>query len=302
MNLNKYNIYEAYLYKYKKFIIAFSYTPGLDIQPIINDMKNTFNLITIKLDGPDMLKSDFEFNYDKLNKDIEKVLNNNKTRLNNSEPLYYGQGILLYGLNFPQDKINSLIDLQLHFSTSLGSFLKSFTDKNNNPLYTTDDYNKFKDIMASNKINKYFNIKSEITDDVNDVVFDKIIDYLEFKVYGKLYEIYSTKSQKEKSSKPLQPLTSDKFEDNKNILKKSKEIYEEFDNDSTDLALSIASDNANYLYPTKTKHTSKYINKQLDSDSDSDQDIESNYDSDQDIESDSNLETEIFTITDSDSD
>jgi hypothetical protein len=290
MNLNKYNIYEAFLYKYKKFIIAFSYTPGLDLQPIINDMKNTFNLITIKLDGPNMLKLDSQFNYDKLNNDIEKVLNNNKIRLNNSEPLYYGQGILLYGLNFPQDKINFLIDLQLHFSTSLGSFLKSFTDKNNNPLYTTDDYNKFKDIIASNKINKYFNIKSEITNDVNDAVFDKIIDYLEFKVYGKLYEIYSTKSQKEKSSKPLQPLTSDKFEDNKNILKKNREIYEELDNDSTDLALSIASDNADYLYPTKLKHTSKYINKQLDSDSD------------QDIESDSNLETEIFTITDSDSD
>jgi len=119
MSLYKYNIYEAFLYKYKKFIIAFSYTPGFNPQPIINDIKNTFNLVTIKLDGSDMLKSDSIFNYDKLNKDIKELLDKNKMKINDSELGYYGKGILLYGLNFPQDKIDVPIDLQLHFITSL---------------------------------------------------------------------------------------------------------------------------------------------------------------------------------------
>ena len=41
MNTNKYNIYEAYLYRFKKFILAFSYTPGFDIKFLIDDMQHT---------------------------------------------------------------------------------------------------------------------------------------------------------------------------------------------------------------------------------------------------------------------
>ena len=40
-----------------------------------------------------------------------------------------------------------------------------------------NDYNKFKDLLTDNKINKYYNIKSEPTNELNDSVFNKIIDF-----------------------------------------------------------------------------------------------------------------------------
>lgn len=95
---NKYNVYEAYLYKFKTFILAMSYTPGFDIDFLIEDIKQTFNFKVVKLDGPDFLKADSVFNYDKLNKDIDKIIEENKTITLTTTT--YGTGILIYGLHF----------------------------------------------------------------------------------------------------------------------------------------------------------------------------------------------------------
>ena len=301
----KANIYDAYLYKYKKFILALSYTPGLDIQPIIDDMSKTFNFVIIKLNGPTNLnvKTVLEFDYNKLNIDIEKILEENEKQLNSNIPGMLGKGILLYGLNFPEDKIKTSIDLQLHYSASISMFLKANVDENNIPLYTIDDYNNFKDIMKENKINKYFNIKSVVGSELNDSTFEKLIDFFEYKVYGKDYNIYSTKAQNENASKSLvNPNPTDVLE----ISKKNEIIKNEIVNDDIDIALSIAADNADYSgeYNTKKKETAKYINKKIeesftesDMQSDWDSDTDTNTDSDTDTDSDSNTNSNTNTNT-----
>jgi hypothetical protein len=118
MSEHKPNIYDAYMFKYKKFIIALSYTPGLDIQPIVDDMVKTFNFTSIKLEGPKMLKTDSIFNYDKLNNDINKILSENEKNTNLNIPGSLPKGILLYGLNFPTNKIKCLV-LLLAFKNRL---------------------------------------------------------------------------------------------------------------------------------------------------------------------------------------
>jgi len=262
------NIYDAFLYKYKKFILAFTYTPGFDPNLIIDDIGKTFNLFIIKLDGPSMLKSDSIFDYDKLNDKIDKLLLESSDKLNTNIIGHYGQGILIYGLNFPLNKLKFQIDLHLHFSTSLGMFLKSNTNQDGQILYTVDDYNKFKDILAENKVHKYFNIKSDVTTEVADAVFEKIIDFLEFKVYGKDYDKYSTKAKKELAAsnttnpKPMQnPSSVDIYTSSS----KSEMIREKYDEILTDSILSSVSDifDSNPLFPTKKKHTNYHIYKNM---------------------------------------
>jgi len=268
----KHNIYEAFLYKYKKFIIALSYTPGFDISYVINDINSTFNFKVIKLDGPDMLNSDSIFNYDKLNKDISDILNSDKEKLNKGELGFYGSGILIYGITFSEKSLKFKIDLQLHFSTSMNMFLKT----NNS---TVEIYNKFRDLLTTNKINKYFNIKTNPTMELNDAVFEKIIDYLEFRVYGKDYAIYSTKKKKENEKKPLEPLYNKKVVSALEQSSKDQKVVESYNKDMIDLALSTSADDIDNdpRYADKKIHTSSYEMKKLEaslSDIDDDVDID----------------------------
>jgi hypothetical protein len=268
MDSQKHNIYDAFLYRYKKFILAFTYTPGFNPNLIIDDIAKTFNLQIIKLDGPSMLKPDSVFDYAKLNDQVNKLITDSNAKLNTNIIGYYGQGILIHGLNFPTKMLNFQIDLQLHFSTSIGMFLKSNTDPDGKAVYTIDDYNKFKDILDENKIHKYFNLKTDASTEVADAVFEKIIDFLEFKVYGKDYDKYSTKAKKEIASsnttnpKPMiNPKSVDVYSGS-NIAQQKKEKYDEL---LTDSILSSVSDlyDSNPLYATKKKHTNFNIYKQM---------------------------------------
>ena len=239
-NINKYNIYEAFLYTFKKFILVLSYTPGFNIDFIIGDMLETFNLKLIKLEGPTDLKEDSVFNYDKLNNDVLQFLEQNKDV--NSTTTTYGTGILITGLNFPPKLLKFQTDLHLHFSLSSNLYLKTI------PNSKIEDYNTFKIILGNNIINKYFNIKSEKSIEINNSVFDKIIDYFEFKVYGKEYNIYSTmaKSTPVKMPQPEQ--------------KNQKYTSEEIDNVTTDAALSAAEANDNRFFIITDSYESPHIN------------------------------------------
>jgi hypothetical protein len=91
------------------------------------------------------------------------------------------------------------------------------------------------------------------------MVFEKIIDFLEFKVYGKDYELYATKNQKKQldPSKILNPKPTDILE----ISKQNDLIKQQMDDDITDAALSISADEAdeNPKFNTKRKHTARSI-------------------------------------------
>jgi hypothetical protein len=176
------NIYDAYLYKYKKFILIISYTPGINIDFLIDDISKTFNLKKIKL---------FEMNYDETNNKVNKYLEENEFNINNSLEHYYGIGLLIYGHTFPIDNLKFRPDLQLHISSSLKMFL-NFDKKN-----TKEMYDNLTNSLVNNKINKYYNIKHPINIEFNDKIYDKIIDFIMYKVYDKeTYMLYSKKSDK----------------------------------------------------------------------------------------------------------
>lgn len=193
----KYNIYEALLYKNKKFILAFSYTPGFNPSNIIEDISKTFNLKVIKLECSDISNC----NYDKLNNDVQKLLDENDFKLKSSyERGYYGIGILIHGFNFFPDKLNFKINLQLHFALSKSMYLLNSSN-------TVEQYDNFKKYLDTNKINKYYNIKSEPTLEFNDSVFNKIINYIEFKVYNKEDQQLYTTAYKKQQLKPINEST-----------------------------------------------------------------------------------------------
>jgi hypothetical protein len=181
------NIYDAYLYKYKKFIMIISYTSGINIDFLIDDISKTFNLKKIKL-------SEDNNNYDELNIKIEKYLEENQFNINNSLNHHYGIGLIVYGYTFPVDKLTFKSDLQLHISCPLKMFL-NFDKKN-----TKEIYDNLTNTLVNNKINKYYNIKHPINIELNNKIFDKIIDFIMSKVYDKKdYLLYSKKSNPDKA-------------------------------------------------------------------------------------------------------
>lgn len=182
MSLHNYNIYDAYLYKYKKLILIITHTPGLDISDLITDISQSFNMRTIKLEGPNMIKKDNldQYNYKKVNNDVANILKENNDKLNSSFKGYYGQGILLYGLSFPKSKIEFKADLHIHLSITQKLFIKLNSDVEESL------YDKFKDILIENIINKYYNLKTDMTDEINDTLFYKIIDFIEKKYMVKI--------------------------------------------------------------------------------------------------------------------
>lgn len=254
-----YNVYDAYLYKFKKFILVLTYTPGFNIQFIIDSIVDTFKLHPVKLEGSEMLNGDSTFNYDKLNKDVNELLEDNNRILNQNPKNYYGTGLLLYGLSFPADKLHFNIDLHLHFSNTISLFLKSTADPTGKYRYTADDYNKFKQLLSNNKIHKYFNLKSDPTEEINDSVHDKIIDFIEFKIYGKNYETYATKFIKENASKNVGLVSDPDVIPVTEISEENEKLNNAVDKLQTDLSLSIESDLINDDDPTtKKKHTNRY--------------------------------------------
>jgi len=214
MNNYSPNIYDAYLYKFKKFILAFSYTPGFDFSPIVSDISKSFALRIIHLDNN---------NYDDLNNKVNTIINENIQTKNN-----HYVGILIHGLNFDQSKIKFQIDLQLHFSLSSQLFLKL------NPKSSIDDYNNLKNVLNNNKINKYYNIKSDPTIELNDSVFDKIIDFIEFKVYGKNYEELASKNKQKNFDKYVTDISKPTNSDETTKSDESDESDESDKNNESD--------------------------------------------------------------------
>jgi len=220
MSIQKYNVYDIYLQKYKKFILVLSYTPGLDITNIIDDMIQTFKFKLFKIDSLDLLNID----YSKINNDVQHYINN----CDNC-------GILITGINFPSKSLNFRCDLHLHFNLSLTLFLKT-------GVGTESEYYTLKKSLTENSINKYFNIKGEVSNDINDSVFDKIIDFIEFKVYGKNYSIYSTKSSKS----PIQQHDKNKENDKDSSLQSSTDSSDINEHDELDELIEsndLSSDN-----------------------------------------------------------
>jgi hypothetical protein len=242
MSLHNYNIYDAYLYKYKQLILIITHTPGLDISDLITDISQSFNMRTIKLEGPNMIKKDNldQYNYKKVNNDVANILKEKDDKLNSSFKGYYGQGILLYGLSFPKTKIDFRADLHLHLSITQKLFIKLNSDVEGSL------YDSFKDILSQNIINKYYNLKTDMTDEINDTIFHKIIDFIEQKVYGKNYEEYSTKNkmlkENSQSEQTEESKTSSQTDDSKydTIV---DEITDELEEDSIEQILDEVSYN-----------------------------------------------------------
>lgn len=183
-----YNVYEAYLYKFRQFIFVLSYSPGIDIKSIIDDIALPFNFRIIKLEN---IKDSDDFDYNKLSNDVNKILNENKLTINGDGPIHNIKGILIYGLNFPVKSLFFKVDIQYHLSLSKKLYFKFNND---------DKYEYYSKIVESNKINKYFNIKEEINKNINDQIYDKLIEFIEKKVYGKNYEKLSLTYNKNNNS------------------------------------------------------------------------------------------------------
>jgi len=278
---NKINVYDAFLYKNKKFIMVFSYLPNTvhHVQPFIDEMAKSFNLKIINMDQ----LLDKPISYTKLESHVQQILSESNTKLQSMSPSlnfgYYGQGILIHGSSFVNHKITFYVDLHLYFSLSLTIFLSL------NPTKTIDDFNLLKKSFENIKINKYFNLKPDLNDDsdkILDEVFFKIVDFIEFKVYGKDYDIYSSLNKK---TKPMPKSKS------KSVLQKS------YDNEYMQ---SVIDDiEINHQLDKKKSKKNKII---FDSDTEADNEADNNSDTEADNEADNNSDTEADNNSDNDSD
>lgn len=153
------NLYEAYLYKYKYFILLITYFQGIKINYLLKDLKLTFDFDLIDFEN------DLNSNYKSLNKKIDKYLKKKNRK-----------SLLIYGYTFPLDKLEFKPSFSININTSLNRFL-SLNSKN-----TAELYSKQKDSLNENKINKFFNLKDTIDYDFNTLIFNAIIDYFNKKL------------------------------------------------------------------------------------------------------------------------
>lgn len=200
----KYNIYEAFLYKFKQFILGITYIPGFDISNIIDDISKTFSLIPIKLNDDFNLDNK---NLENFNKKVNNIIEENNLRIKSNFPIQNIQGILIYGLTLPDKLLSFNINFHLHLSLNKEMYKKL------NKNADIKEYNNFQKLLENNKIHKYYNIKTELNKKLNNNIFDKIVDFIEFKLYGKDYNIFSTAARKKKKSLKENYLESDISED-----------------------------------------------------------------------------------------
>ena len=189
--MSDYNVYDAFLYKNKLFIIAITYYPDLNIDPIVQEISKPFNLAQLYLkstDLTDITKYDFE----SLNNNITRLITASESKLQLNQRGYFGQGIIIIGNILPFEKISKKIDIHIHIDTNI-SHLKTLKSD-----YDEQKFNTFKTFFTSinQKIHKYINLKSEINDSIIDQVFNKIIDYIEHSVYKDSYDTYATNNPK----------------------------------------------------------------------------------------------------------
>ena len=194
------NIVEAYIKFKGQLLIFISGLPGCGKLELAKNISEDFKLKiidqynyyiqnyseTIKLpDGTEVINwyTDDAIDWDKFNQDIDEMK---------------GDGLIVIGISFPEDKITSKPDYHIHLNISKQACVerrKMFLEKHKDDEKYTEDYNLMGSVVEKlkmnqlifpyylesikkAKINKFLNINEMNNDAVYDAAFDALIDMI----------------------------------------------------------------------------------------------------------------------------
>jgi len=147
------NILQKFLDIYKQFIIIISGFEKLHLSDYAQQLAVDLNFELIEFKYPD---------FDSLNKEV------NNTKKN---------GVIIYGLTFPTDKL----EFKPNYHISLSGNKTLIDDDNKFTIYNEN--------VKENFVNKFKNLKlQDYNDETYDDIYNMIIDHIMKKVYGNNYE------------------------------------------------------------------------------------------------------------------
>jgi hypothetical protein len=190
------NILDAYIQKYKQFIILILGKPCSNKSEIAKELVIDLKIPSIKINDY-LLKDKYiekevdgikfklyedpeNFNWKKLDKDVNNIKST---------------GVILYGNFLDLSKISFTIDYALFFNMNTTLCKKILIEKkllpyeNNNEkvkIYFEKIFNPLYDNIKKNIIiHKFYNIKEKTTfDEIYDNVFDIIMEFIKSKIYN----------------------------------------------------------------------------------------------------------------------
>lgn len=188
------NILEAYIKKYKQFIILILGLPCSNKSEIAKELNDDLGLSIIKIN--DYLKKDAF-----IEKTVSEVKFNLYEHPDNYDWVSFNEevnskkskGVILYGNYLDKEKIDFDIDCCYFFNMNTNLCKNILIEKNLLPykeedekvnIYFKDIFNPtYKQLKQDFKINKFFNIKENTTfDEVYDEVFDNLMMLIKKKV------------------------------------------------------------------------------------------------------------------------
>lgn len=159
-DLQEMNIVDALFVKYPHYIVLLS---GLlpEIEAVAESVAKDlgFTHLCFTHINPVAQKADLKA----VNKRVNELIDSKK------------QGLIICGPTFPQDDLDFRVDAHIHLSIT-----KTMAAELKQPV----DYEQYIEGLASNRVNKYINIKPGYTPDaVGDIVFDYVISNINSKVH-----------------------------------------------------------------------------------------------------------------------
>ena len=163
--MTEYSVLDVLLMKKKKYIVLFSGLEFSPVEQITNDLAKDFNAIVLNF-----IHLDLDDSLDLINKRVNDLLDKKE-----SNP----RSIFIISKSFPSTRLKIPADLHLNIS------LHQIAIQKLDPLKRADLPQKYMDSLKTNRINKYINLKKEyVVDEVENEIFNIIIDDIEKKVYG----------------------------------------------------------------------------------------------------------------------
>jgi hypothetical protein len=222
------NIIDAILMQKKVYNIIISGLAAELITNISKILESDFNAIVLNYNHLEL-----DDNLTVVNDRVNDILLKKK-----DEP----QIIIIIGKLFVAKKIKFQVDYHIHLSINKTLFLELYPDK------TSEYYDNYADVLKTNYVNKYMNVKKE--SDINEIInniFDLIIENIEKILYGDKFNALSHKfynpenqnhSEKQNDEEVLR-LVSNETVFNENLKEKNDRLLQNAETELSDAMQDI---------------------------------------------------------------
>lgn len=166
------NLLEAYIAKHKRLVIMLSYTPGLDMSSIIEDLNRDLGFTVLHMEGKALAQLD----YNPLNMAVRAAMDENEVD-NRASIIDVPLKLIVTAPVFMTDKLTWKSDV--HFKLAASAKLASrLTGNDERGSHTGAPP------PGEARVTRFINIATENWHDVADKIFEKLMSWLDTRMHG----------------------------------------------------------------------------------------------------------------------